>query len=76
MLRRPLLTALAVVFAAPALAQDLPRVEWNLSTWGNPRPFTLGAVTVAERVAAAIEGRFTLRVHYGEALSALRENLD
>ncbi|MFW5679975.1 MAG: C4-dicarboxylate ABC transporter substrate-binding protein [Pseudomonadota bacterium] len=62
----------------PAAAQVVegPNVEWNISTWGNPRAFTAGIEKVAELVGERTEGRFTITVHYGEALSAARENLD
>ncbi len=81
-MKHKLLPALAAgvvaTMALPAVAQvvDGPTVNWNVSTWGNPRAFTDGIEKAAELVAERTEGRFTIRVHYGEALSAARENLD
>ena len=75
---RWLMTGAAMVVALPALAQtvDGPEVAWNVSTWGNPRAFTAGIEKAAELVAERTGGNFTIKIHYGEALSRARENLD
>lgn len=71
-------SALALVSAsAPAQAViDGPRVTWNVSLWGKQRAVTAGIEYVAEQVSAQTGGKFTIKTHYGEALSKARENLD
>jgi TRAP-type mannitol/chloroaromatic compound transport system substrate-binding protein len=55
---------------------DGPAVNWNFSTWGKQRAFTYGAESVAKQVAERTGGKFQIKMHYGEALSKDRENLD
>ena len=74
-------SALAGVFAlglgaAQAAEVDGPKVSWNMSTWGKARAFTVGPEYIAEQLASKTDGNFTLKIHYGEALSKARENLD
>jgi TRAP-type mannitol/chloroaromatic compound transport system substrate-binding protein len=73
-----LTAAIAVSAPLPAAAQtvDGPKVEWNHSTWGKKRAFTAGIEKVAEIVSQRSGGKFTIKVHYGEALSKDKENLD
>lgn len=70
--------AAAAVSAMPAAAQNVegPKVFWKLSTWGNPRAFTVGVEHLAERLKEETGGNFELRIFYGEQLSKSRENLD
>ncbi|MBU2091523.1 MAG: C4-dicarboxylate TRAP transporter substrate-binding protein [Alphaproteobacteria bacterium] len=73
------LVAGAVLLAgmpAKAATIDGPRVSWNLSTWGKERAFTAGIEHIAKQLNEKTGGKFTLKVHYGEALSKARENLD
>ncbi|KAB2920736.1 MAG: C4-dicarboxylate ABC transporter substrate-binding protein [Hyphomicrobiaceae bacterium] len=76
------LSALAIVLAVaastPTTAQtiDGPKVEWNFSTWGKKRAFTAGIEKVAEIVSQRTAGKFTIKIHYAEALSKDKENLD
>ncbi len=55
---------------------DGPEVSWNLSTWGKQRAFTAGVEEIAKYVDENTGGKFKIKVHYGEALSKSRENLD
>lgn len=55
---------------------DGPEVEWNISTWGKERAFTAGIEKAAALVSERTGGKFEIEVHYGEALSKARENLD
>jgi len=55
---------------------DGPTVNWNFSTWGKQRAFTVGAESVAKHLADRTGGKFQIKMHYGEALSKDRENLD
>lgn len=70
-------TAVSLV-ALPAMAQQVegPEVSWNISTWGKEREFTAGIEKIAELVSERTGGNFQIKVHYGEALSGSRENLD
>ena len=67
-----------VLLASGVAAQtvDGPAVNWNLSTWGKQRAFTAGMESVAKQVSDATGGKFQIKIHYGEALSRDRENLD
>lgn len=67
---------LSVPFSVNAQTVDGPKVEWNYSTWGKKRAFTAGIEKVAEIVSQRTGGKFTIKVHYGEALSKDKENLD
>jgi TRAP-type mannitol/chloroaromatic compound transport system substrate-binding protein len=70
--------SLVVLFASGVVAQtvDGPAVNWNFSTWGKQRAFTFGAESVAKQLAQRTGGKFQIKMHYGEALSKDRENLD
>lgn len=61
---------LSLSFAGEALAQ-----EWNVSLWGQRRAFTEHVEYLAEALAEATDGEFTLNISYG-GLSSNRENLD
>ncbi|MFD1695364.1 C4-dicarboxylate TRAP transporter substrate-binding protein [Roseibium aestuarii] len=66
-------SALALIFATETFAAD---VTWNVSLWGKRRAFTENVEKLAEEVAARTDGKFELKLQYGEALSKSRENLD
>ncbi len=70
--------ALAALFSTGIAAQtvDGPAVNWNLSTWGKQRAFTAGMESVAKQLEERTGGKFKIKIHYGEALSRDRENLD
>jgi TRAP-type C4-dicarboxylate transport system substrate-binding protein len=69
--------ALSTLPIAPALAVvDGPKVAWNLSVWGPPRAFTAGIETLAKYVEKETGGKFTIKIHYGGALSKGQDNLD
>ncbi len=63
-------TALAFGLAGEALA-----TEWNVSLWGQRRAFTEHVHHLADAVAEATNGEFTMNISYG-GLSSNRENLD
>jgi TRAP-type C4-dicarboxylate transport system substrate-binding protein len=67
--------ALGLSCAAPAVADD-PKVAWNLSVWGPPRAFTAGIESLSKQVAEKSGGKFTIKIHYGDALSKGPDNLD
>ena len=55
---------------------DGPKLSWDVSLWGKPRAGT----AVADALVAVVEertgGAWRMTLHYGEALSKARENLD
>jgi TRAP-type mannitol/chloroaromatic compound transport system substrate-binding protein len=68
-------TAIAFTLGATgALAGE--KVTWNFSTWGKPRAFTAGIEALRDYVAEKSAGNFTIKVHYGGAISPPKENLD
>lgn len=79
-MKKIFLSAIAVLplagVTATAQTIDGPSVNWNMSTWGKKRAFTAGMESVAEQVDKATGGKFKIKIHYGEALSKDRENLD
>ncbi len=74
MIRKALLAGVASLMASSAVAAD--KVEWNHSTWGNPRAFTKGFEAVAKYVEEKSGGNFTIKIHYGGTISPPKENLD
>ena len=62
--------------SAEAAEVEGPKVTWNVSVWGKKRAFTAGVEKLAVIVKDKTGGNFTIKVHYGEALSKARENLD
>lgn len=61
---------------APAGTVEGPEVSWEVSLWGPPRAFTQALEGMKEMLAERTDGRFTLTLHYAEAISPARENLD
>ncbi len=61
---------LSMTFVGEALA-----TEWNVSLWGQRRAFTEHVHHLADAVAEATGGAFTMNISYG-GLSNNRENLD
>lgn len=53
-----------------------PKINWDFSIWGAPRPGTKAVDALAMHVKERTNGNWTITVHYGEALSKTRENLD
>ncbi len=62
--------------SAQQAAVEGPRVNWDYSVWGPPRPFTAGIEALAKHVEERTGGRFKIKLHYGGALSAGPDNLD
>ena len=61
--------------AAPSIV-DGPELKWDVSLWGKPRAGTVVADALAAVVEEKTGGKWRLVLHYGEALSKARENLD
>jgi TRAP-type mannitol/chloroaromatic compound transport system substrate-binding protein len=62
--------------SAGAAEVEGPKLHWNVSTWGKKRAFTAGIEKVAEIVNEKTGGNWVIQIHYGEALSKAKENLD
>lgn len=72
-----LLLPLTVAALAPSAAEvEGPRLDWDVSLWGKPRAGTMMADALAAAVREKTGGQWRLALHYGEALSKARENLD
>ena len=56
--------------------QAFPTLTWDLSLWGKPRAGTEAAEALARELEEATNEAWKLKLHYGEALSKARENLD
>lgn len=72
-------TVLALCLGATSASAQMvegPEVDWNISTWGKKRAFTAGIEKAADIIRERTGGKFDIKVHYGEALSKARENLD
>ena len=65
-------TAVLVLGAAPAVAQT----TWNVSLWGPSRPVTVAIEHLAKEIEARTEGALSMVLHFGEAISPARENID
>lgn len=68
--------ALAIVGAASAAQVAGPKLRWDVSLWGKPRAGTAIAELLAAEVGARTDGNWRIVLHYGEAISKARENLD
>ena len=72
---------LTVLFAfgletAAGATVDGPKLSWDVSLWGKPRAGTAVADALATVVEEKTGGAWQITLHYGEALSKSRENLD
>lgn len=70
------LVGATLVLGQIATVAQAADVTWNVSLWGTRRGFTEHVEKLAEEVKARTDGQFELVLHYGEALSKSRENLD
>lgn len=50
--------------------------EWNLSLWGGKRAWTIPVEEWAADMAKKTNGRWKIKVHYGEVLAPPKENWD
>lgn len=70
--------ASAVLLPLSSNAQEVkgPKIDWNITVWGNPRAFTAGMELISKEIIAKTGGNFTIKTVYGSVLSPERENLD
>lgn len=61
----------------PAVAAvDGPKVKWKFNVWGKRRAFTEDVEAWAKHVKAETNGKFTIKVFYGDQLGGKKQNLD
>ena len=67
-----------LVFSGNAFAAEVdgPELKWDISLWGKQRAFSAGVEKLSELVSEKTNGNWNIVIHYGEALSKSRENLD
>lgn len=65
---------LGVASTTAAMAAD--KIEWNMSTFGPPRVVTVGYETVAKYIEEKSGGNFTMKIHYAESISPVKNHLD
>ena len=70
--------ASAVLLPLSGNAQEVkgPKLDWNITVWGNPRAFAAGMELISKEIIAKTGGNFTIKTVYGSVLSPERENLD
>ena len=78
---RPQLAIFAILFvflfqSADAEIVKDPSLVWDVSLWGKPRAGTVVIDTLAAEVEKRTNGAWQMNLHYGEAISKARENLD
>lgn len=50
--------------------------RWNVSLWGSSRAVTVAIEHLAKEVERRTDGAFSMMIHFGEAISPARENID
>ena len=75
---RPMIRAFlcAVVASASLASPAFANTVWNVSLWGNSRAVTVAIEHLAKEVERRTDGAFRMVVHFGEAISPARENID
>ena len=64
--------ASAVGMVAPAAAETV----WNVSMWGSSRAVTVAIEYLADEIEKRTDGALRMVVHFGEAISPARDNID
>ena len=62
----------STLVAAPVSAETV----WNVSLWGNSRAVTVAIEHLAKEIERRTDGAFKMVMHFGEAISPSRENID
>ena len=63
--------------AAPAVAAvDGPAVTWKFNVWGKKRAFTADVEAWKKHVEAETNGKFKIKIYYGDQLGGKKQNLD
>jgi TRAP-type mannitol/chloroaromatic compound transport system substrate-binding protein len=62
--------------SADAQTVEGPKISWRFSSWGQRRSVTEGMEYIVSELNRRTNGNFQIKMHYGEALSQAKENLD
>lgn len=65
--------AVAVCLLAPAVRAE---TTWNVSLWGSSRAVTVAIEHLASEIEKRTDGALRMVLHFGEAISPSRENID
>ncbi|MBT5241654.1 MAG: TRAP transporter substrate-binding protein DctP [Rhodospirillaceae bacterium] len=65
--------ALACLFVTPSVSAD---TVWNVSLWGSSRAVTVSIEHLAKEIERRTDGALRMVIHFGEAISPARENID
>ncbi len=57
-------------------AVDGPKVTWKFNVWGKKRAFTADVEEWSKYVKAETNGKFTIKIYYGDQLGGKKQNLD
>jgi TRAP-type C4-dicarboxylate transport system substrate-binding protein len=57
-------------------AVDGPKVTWKFNVWGKKRAFTADVEAWAKHVKAETNGKFIIKIYYGDQLGGKKQNLD
>ena len=61
----------------PAVAAvDGPKVTWKFNVWGKKRAFTADVEAWKQHVEAETNGKFKIKIYYGDQLGGKKQNLD
>ena len=74
MLGPPLLMSMGLAAEENSVAG--PELRWDFSLWGKKRAGTEAAESLARQLIERTDGKWQVKLHYGEVLSKSRENLD
>lgn len=66
----------AACFVALSSLPAVAETQWNVSMWGASRAVTVAIEYLADQVEARTDADFKMVVHFGEAISPARENID
>lgn len=64
------------VTPTPTAAAKTQVIHWDLSVWGAPRGFTRPLEQWVADMAKETNGRWEIKIHYGEVLAAAKDNVD
>ena len=64
----------AMAFGSVGVAYSADKVVWNFNVWGGQRAFTKGVEIIKEKLEAAGNGSFELKINYGDALGPKKQN--
>jgi TRAP-type mannitol/chloroaromatic compound transport system substrate-binding protein len=63
-------------YASKAISSERKVINWNISLWGGPQAWSYPLERFAKDMETKTNGGWKIKIHYGDALSPGRENLD